>query len=162
MFKDEILQGRSETDIWNKYCGFLDLSLQQFMEIQERLLLEEIELMAGTPIGKELMGEKVPTSVAEFRSTVPMTVYQDYAPFLDQQKDDALSEKPTCWAHTSGRSGSFKWVPYTGRAYETLAAGEVTALLLATARRKGEVRVKPGDRGVYNTPPRPYFSGDAA
>ncbi len=162
MFKDEILNNRSESDLWNKYCGFLNLSLPGFMEIQDRLLLEEIGLIANTPIGKKLMGEKVPASVEEFRSTVPMTVYDDYVPFLNQQEDSALAEKPVCWAHTSGRSGAFKWAPYTNRAHDILATNEVTALLLAAARREGEIRVKPGDRGVYNTPPRPYFSGIAA
>ncbi len=32
-------QGRKE-EIWTKYCGFLDLSIGEFMEIQERHLLE--------------------------------------------------------------------------------------------------------------------------
>jgi hypothetical protein len=162
LFKDEVLHGTSESDIWNKYCGFLTLSLNEFMEIQERLLLEEIELIEGTLIGKKLLGEKVPTSVEEFRSNTPLTAYEDYAPFLNEQKEEALSEKPVCWAHTSGRSGLFKWIPYTKRAYEILGDGEVTALLLAAARREGEIRAKPGDRGVYNIPPRPYFSGVAA
>ena len=161
MFKDEY-RTSSETDIWSKYCGFLDLSMPEFMEIQTHLLMEEIELMAGSTIGRKLMGGSMPTSVEEFRGTVPMTVYEDYAPFLDERKEDTLAEKPVCWAHTSGRSGSFKWVPYTKRAYEVLGDSEVSALLLATARRKGEVRAKPGDRGVYNTPPTPYFSGIAA
>ena len=161
MFKDEY-RTSSEADIWSKYCGFLDLSLPEFIEIQTHLLLEEIEIMADSAVGKKLMRGSVPASVDEFRSTVPLTVYEDYAPFLDGQEEGSLSEKPVCWAHTSGRSGSFKWVPYTRRAYETLGDSEVTALLLAAARRKGEVRAKPGDRGIYNTPPRPYFSGIAA
>ena len=160
MFKDEY-RTSSEADIWSKYCGFLNLSIPEFMEIQTNLLMEEIELMAGTAIGKKFMGDSAPSSVEEFRATVPLTVYEDYAPFLNEQKSDALPEEPVCWAHTSGRSGAFKWIPYMKRAYEVLGDNEVTALLLAAAHREGEVRAKPGDRGVYNIPPRPYFSGIA-
>jgi len=160
MFKDDY-RTLSEADLWKKYCGFLDLSLAEFMEIQANLLLEEIELMAGSPLGKKLMGDSPPGSIDEFRASVPMTTYEDYAPFLKHDNGDSLPEKPVCWVHTSGRSGSFKWVPYTSRAYEILGDSEVTALLLAAARRKGEIRARPGDRGVYNTPPRPYFSGVA-
>lgn len=160
--KDDVLQSGNESQIWNKYCGFLALPLREFMDIQESLLFEEIGLMASTPIGKKLMNGKVPASVAEFRATVPMTVYEDYLPFLEGEKEDALPEKPVCWTHTSGRSGSFKWVPITERAYQILGQSIVTALILAAAERKGEVRFKEGVRGIYNTPPRPYFSGVAA
>jgi len=160
MFKDEY-RTSSEADIWSKYCGFLNLSIPEFMEIQSNLLMEEIDLMAETAIGKKFMADSVPTNVEEFRASIPLTVYEDYAPFLNEREPDTLSEEPVCWAHTSGRSGSFKWIPYTKRAYEVLGDSEVTALLLAAARRKGEVRAKPGDRGVYNTPPSPYFSGIA-
>ena len=31
--------------IWTKYCGFLDILIREFMEIQERLLLEQVELI---------------------------------------------------------------------------------------------------------------------
>jgi len=39
-----IRQGRQK-EIWTKYLGFLDLSINEFMDIQERLLLEQIELL---------------------------------------------------------------------------------------------------------------------
>lgn len=163
MVGNGILRKWDTPQIWNKYCGFLDLSMQEFKEIQEYLLLEQLEFMATTPIGKKLMGGAVPDNIAEFRRTVPITVYDDYIPLLNQQEqeEDNLPEKPVCWAHTSGRSGVFKWVPMTERAYEIMGDHVVAVLLLAAADRKGEVKFKDGDRGVYNTPPRPYFSGVA-
>ena len=51
MFKDEY-RTSSEADIWSKYCGFLDLSMPEFMEIQTHLLMEEIDLMAESAIGR--------------------------------------------------------------------------------------------------------------
>lgn len=158
----DIFQTGSSSEIWQKYCGFLDLSLPEFMEIQERLLLEDIELITNTPVGSQLMKGKVPTSVAEFRQTVPLTTYEDYASYLGEGKDDTLPEKPYCWGHTSGRSGSFKWVPFSERAYECLGDAVAAGLILASAARKGEVNFKKGDRAIYNTPPRPYISGIAA
>ena len=38
--------------VWQKYCGFLDLSMQQFKEIQEQLLMEQIKLVAASPLGR--------------------------------------------------------------------------------------------------------------
>ena len=38
-------QGRNE-ELWQMCCGFLTLSLEQFMAIQNRLLLEQLELMS--------------------------------------------------------------------------------------------------------------------
>ena len=34
-----ISEGNREA-VWNKYCGFLDLTITEYMQIQERLLLE--------------------------------------------------------------------------------------------------------------------------
>ena len=41
---DLVRQGRKE-ELWQMCCGFIDLSLEQFMAIQTRLLLEQIELL---------------------------------------------------------------------------------------------------------------------
>jgi hypothetical protein len=43
--RDLLRQGRTD-EVWQKYCGFLDLSLKEFMEIQRSLLLEQIDLLA--------------------------------------------------------------------------------------------------------------------
>jgi len=50
-----IRQGRQK-EIWTKYLGFLDLSINEFMDIQERLLLEQIELLGKSMMGRMLMG----------------------------------------------------------------------------------------------------------
>lgn len=34
----------SKKEIWEEYCGFLDLSLDKFMQIQHRLLMEQMHL----------------------------------------------------------------------------------------------------------------------
>ena len=86
---------KSEYDrVWRKYCGFLDLSLPQFMTIQETLLLQQLEQIAGSPLGEKLIEGKAPRSVDEFRKSVPLTAYGDYLPELDTESESTLPEKP--------------------------------------------------------------------
>jgi len=158
----ELLRQGRRDEVWNKYCGFLDLSLEEFMEIQERLLMEQLQLVGRSKLGHILMGDDPPQDVEEFRRRVPLTTYEDYAPYLDEKREDVLVEKPVAWAHTSGRTGSYKWTPYTARAFTRIGEGNMTALILATARHRGEVRLEPGDVFVWNLAARPYVSGYAA
>lgn len=151
-------QGR-KTQIWTKYCGFLDLNLDEFMGIQERLLLEQIDLISKTEGGRKFFGNHPPTSVDEFRRIVPITTYDDYEEMFDQQRENLKYEGTYLWAHTSGRSGQFKWIPYTREAYLRLGERILSGIILAAAREKGDVRLREGDTLVYNTPPRPYISG---
>ncbi len=86
---------KSEGDrVWRKYCGFLGLPLEQFLTVQEALLLQQIQHVAGSPLGAKLLGNKVPRSVDEFRSLVPLTTYEDYLPELDSRNESCLAEKP--------------------------------------------------------------------
>ncbi len=157
---DLLRQGRSE-EVWTKYCGFLDLGLDSFMEIQKRLLTEQLQLAGRSELGRSLMGDDPPQDVEEFRKRMRLTTYEDYAPYLDEQREDVLPEKPVAWAHTSGRSGRYKWVPITPRAYTRIGEGALAQVLLATAHRRGEVRLEPNDVAVYNVAGRPYIAGYA-
>jgi len=158
----ELIKQHRQDEVWQKYCGFLDLTLSEFMAIQERLLQEQLQLVGRSKLGHMLMGDDPPRDVEEFRRRVRLTTYEDYAPYLDEKREDALAEKPVAWAHTSGRSGFYKWMPYTARAFTRMGAGMLTALLLTTARQRGEVRLESGDVFVYNVAARPYVSGYAA
>jgi len=160
--KDKLFQTGDTERIWQKYCGFLDLSLGEFMEIQEHLLLDEIELVTDSPLGKKIMNNQRPTNTEEFRRLVPLTSYEDYAPYIGDCQEDYLALKPFCWAHTSGRGGSFKWVPYTERALERHADANLVSLFMASANRRGDVKVKEGDRILSILAPRPYISGLSA
>jgi hypothetical protein len=157
---DLINRGRTD-EIWKKYCGFLDLSLEDFMCIQERLLMEQMHLFAACELGRKIMGEKVPTSVEEFRRMVPLTEYEDYEPYLSKRREDVLPQMPYLWAHTSGRSGEYKWAPYTEPAYVKMGERILAAVILAMATRRGEIRLEEGDVLLHNTPSRPYASGVA-
>lgn len=157
--RENLLLSGNKQSLWTKYCGFLDLSIEEFMAIQEQLIYEQIELVSGSLLGKKLMGESKPSSIQEFRSFVPLTTYEDYLPYLEEKREDVLSDKPLCWVHTSGRNGNFKWVPYTSRGYQRLVNSMVSALILASATRKGEVHLNKGARIMFHLPPPPYLAG---
>jgi hypothetical protein len=155
-----IRQGRYD-EVWRQYCGFLDLSLAEFMKVQERLLLEQLDLVGHSEWGRLFLRGQTPASVEEYRRTVPLTNYDDYEPYLAEKREDVLPKKPSVWSRTSGRSGTFKWVPYSQKMYA--AAGEriMAGIILSMARERGDVLLRERDVLLYNTPPRPYASGIA-
>jgi hypothetical protein len=156
--KDELFKTGNQERIWQKYCGFLDLSLAEFMEIQEQLLREQLELVYDSPLARKFMPKK-PKDVSEFRQLVPLTTYQDYAPYIGNCQEDALPRGSYYWICTSGRGGASKWVPYTEKAAERAAIYSTAVMILACATKKGEVNVGNGVRVLHNLPPRPYMSG---
>ncbi|NOZ73187.1 MAG: GH3 auxin-responsive promoter family protein [Chloroflexi bacterium] len=151
-------QDRTE-EIWQQYCGFLDLELPEFMRIQERLLLEQLQEVGKSELGKELMHGKTPTSLDEYRELVPLTEYADYASYMQEDQLHKLPRKPYMWAHTSGRSGGFKMVPYSKEMFKKTGERIMSTLILSMARHRGDVRLRENDVFLYNTPPPPYASG---
>ena len=59
-------QGRNE-ELWQMSCGFTGLNLEQFMAVQKRLLLEQLELLNRCPLGEKIMRGAKPRTVEEFR-----------------------------------------------------------------------------------------------
>jgi hypothetical protein len=156
--KDKLFEKGDQARIWQKYCGFLDLSLTEFMEIQEQLLMDQIDLIYDSPLARKFMPKK-PRNVSEFRRLVPLTTYEDYATYLSEKNEEYLAVKPYVWGHTSGKGGTPKWVPYTERALDVLCRFGIIAIILACATRKGEVNIRNGIRVLHNLPPPPYLTG---
>jgi hypothetical protein len=151
---------KSELDrTWLKYCGFLDLSINQFISIQESLLLQQVEKMSHCRLGQKIMGRRVPLSVNEFRRFVPLTKYEDYLPELENKDEDCLPEKPFAWAHTSGGSIAFRKVPISTEANRRQLDHLMAAFILACSKSKGHSTVAEGDRVLFNVAPKPYLSG---
>ena len=69
----ELLRQGRDKELWQMCCGFLDLNIEQFMVIQKRLMLEQIQLLNRSPLGKKLMRGARPETVEEFREQVPLT-----------------------------------------------------------------------------------------
>lgn len=156
--EDKIFSTGNTQEIWQRYCGFFDLSLEEFMGMQQQLLLDHIETIHGSNLAQKIMPLK-PKSIDEFRKIVPLTRYGNYAPFLENQNDDDLAIKPAVWCHTSGRGGSFKWTPYSQEGMEQLANSTTSLILLACAEKKGDIAIQKGFRFLQNLAPPPYMSG---
>ncbi|MGB2878053.1 MAG: GH3 auxin-responsive promoter family protein [Dehalococcoidales bacterium] len=159
--EDKYFRDLTEPELWMRYCGFLDLSINEFMKIQENLLMDQINLVADSTLGKKIMGERKPTSIAEFRQVVPMTTYEDYEPYLSNKQEDAIAIKPYKWCHSAGRSGNFKWLPISQETFDKSIRDWLASWVLASAIGKGRVMVKPGLRVLASLPPPPYTSGTA-
>ena len=157
--EDKYFKTLTDAELWERYCGFLDLPMNEFMDIQKELLMDEIERVSDSLLGKKIMGDKKPESVEEFRSIVPVTTYEDYEPYLSERREDALAIKPELWWHSSGRSGKFKWIPNCSEYLDRVTHISIAILILATAKNKGEINVAPGFRFLMILPPAPYTSG---
>jgi hypothetical protein len=161
----ELLQQRRNEELWQMCCGFLNLSLEQFMTIQKRLLLEQIRSLSGSVLGKKLLHGPRPETVEEFRRRVPLTTYADYCPELLERKEETLPVKPALWIHTSGKSGEYpyKWVPVTPAYAHEMSVIMYGIGMLAGCKKWGDVSALPRYPNiVYTVAPRPYVSGAMA
>jgi hypothetical protein len=157
--EDVFFKTLSREELWKRYCGFLDLSIGEFLQIQNSLLSEQLSLVADSLLGRKILGARPPRSIEEFRRTVPLTTYDDYEPYLSEQREDALALKPALWCHSSGRGGKFKWVPHSERFMEKTARDSIAVFLLGAASRRGEIALAPGARVLTGIPLAPYTSG---
>ena len=96
--EDVFFKTLTNEELWKRYCGFLDLSVEEFMQIQRALLSEQLALVADSVLGRKILGPRPPRTIEEFRATVPFTTYDDYEPYLGEKREDALAAE-------AGRSG---------------------------------------------------------
>lgn len=159
----ELLRHGRVHEVWRKYCGFLDLSLGEFMEVQKHLLMEQMGLLSKCELGRQFFKGATLRTVEEFRQNVPLTSYTDYAVALEERKEEILPRKPEWWLHTSGRSGyGFKWVPYTPEMVKKLGEVTLAVFMLAAATRRGDIGLREGDAFLNALAPFPYYSGATA
>jgi hypothetical protein len=157
----ELIRQGNKKEIWQKHCGFIDFSVDEFVEAQSHLLLEQLRLLEGCELGHKLLWGMKPSNVEEFRQKVPLTTYRDYVPYLTEKKEDALPEKPLLWQRTSGKSGEFpcKWVPVTERLYKEVGYYVVAMFAFSSASRRGQFVIRDHDKLLYGLAPPPYSSG---
>jgi len=157
--EDRYFDELTQQELWTRYCGFLDLGTKEFMEIQEELLLDQIDRVWPSPLGRRLIGSHKPASVDEFRQVVPITTYEDYAADLQDRRADSLAFAPSLWCHSSGRMGQFKWIPHSADFLERANKACVSIITLASAGSRGKIDFRPGFHFLLVLPPAPYVSG---
>jgi hypothetical protein len=156
----DLLKANRKEELWKLCCGFLDLSMEQFMDIQKSLLLEQIEMLKKCELGRQIFRGAMPNSVEEFRKQVPLTTYADYCPYLLDKKEETLPAKPIQWIQTLGRSGeyAYKAVPVSERFWEEAGINFSAVALLASCQRKGEVSLRIGMKSLYAASGLPYLT----
>ena len=158
--EDKFFQTLTEAELWQRYCGFLDISIDEFMAIQKELLVDEIERVADSTLGKKIMANQKPKSLEEFRQMVPLTTYEDYEPYFSEHREDVLAVKPHYWCHSAGRGGRFKWFPHSSEAFEKTVRSYLGCMILSATSNRGQVNIKPGFRLFAIVAPPPYTSGN--
>ena len=157
----ELIRQRKYQEVWQKYCSFIDLSVDEFSEIQRHMLLEQLRLLQDCELGHKLLWGAKPSSVEEFRQKVPFTKYKDYIPYLLDKREDVLPEKPISWQRTSGRSGEYpcKWIPLTERLSKEVAGYAIAWGIFASSGKRGTCMVRDHDKMLYGMAPPPFATG---
>lgn len=159
-FEDKLKEGRRQ-DIWEEYCGFLDLSLEDYMKMQNRLMQEQIGLWSGSKLGQLLLKGQKPETIDEFRRLCPLTTYEDYADILLQKQSDMLPGEPVIWVQTTWEGGKhpIKVAPYTKGMLDIFKNNVLACIMLSTSSQKGRFNVEATDKFLYGLAPLPFVTG---
>ena len=60
---EEKLKKQQYKEIWQQYCGFLDLSMDGYMKIQRRLMEEQVKLWSNCGLGQSILKGKHPKNL---------------------------------------------------------------------------------------------------
>lgn len=158
---EQMLERQEYDAVWKRYCGFLDLSLDEYMAIQRRLMEEQIRLWSDSPLGQSILRGRRPATIEEFRQTVPLTSYEDYADVLLHKNAAMLPGTPVIWIQTTWEGGKhpIKVAPYTRAMLDTFRDNVVSCLILSTSKGRGQFSVSPADKCLYGLAPLPYATG---
>jgi hypothetical protein len=158
-FKDQY-KSKSKKEIWLQYCGFLDLSIDEFMAIQNRLMTEQLLIWKKSTLGKSLLKQDV-DSIEDFRSKFELTDYQDYADILLLKKDEMLPTNAVIWIKTTWEGGKqpVKLAPYTSDMIDSFKDNVFACMILATSKGKYHYDIEPNNTFLYGLAPLPYATG---
>lgn len=157
----EKIRKNSKESIWQDYCGFLDLSMEDYMLVQRRLAEEQIYNWSRSALGQRFLHGRIPTTIDEFRELVPLTTYADYADMLLKKQDDCLPDKAVLWIQTTWEGGMhpMKTAPYTKGMLDTYKRNMMACFILATGSKRGDFDIAVTDHMLYALAPLPYATG---
>ena len=160
----DLLRNGKNEEAWQQCCGFIDLRLDEFMTIQKRLLLEQLDMLKDCELGRFILNGAYPVSVEEFRERIPLTVYEDYAPYLLNKKANTLPRKPAIWHYTSGKSGeyTYRWAPVTQGQLQEIESLLFALLFFSGCKSRRDINFKENDKILYGMAPPPYATGTMA
>jgi len=144
---------------WDEYCGFLGLSIEDYMHVQNRLMEEQMSLWCPSGIGRHILKGADPRSIDEFRDLVPLTDYEDYADILLARREDMLPAPVVTWVETTWEGGErpIKLAPYTQGILDAFKRNGKSIIMLASASDWGEYHI--GTNVLSGLAPLPYLTG---
>lgn len=159
-FADE-LKSKNDLELWAEYCGYLNLSIEEFMSIQFRLMEEQMNIWSKSGIGEHFLNGRIPKSIDEFRKKVPLTTYEDYADMLLNKKTEMLPEEPIVWIETTWEGGKHpeKLAPYTRSMIDAFRFNAITSIILASADKEHNIPLKNKDKILFGLASLPYVTG---
>lgn len=157
----EKLRNYSKDDIWQEYCGFLDMTMDEFMGMQKRLLLEQVQAWSGSTLGRRIAPNMDARTIDSFRRTVPLTTYDDYADFLLRKEGSCLPAPPVLWIQTTWEGGlhPMKTAPYSSGMLDTYKHNMMASIMLSTSKGRGDFDISVTDHMLYALAPLPYATG---
>ena len=155
------IKENSSRQIWQEYCGFMDLDIDSYMAIQNRLMSEQLRVWSESGLGRSLLKGRSYRTIDEFRDNFPLTTYDDYADILLAKRESMLPDKPVIWIQTTWEGGikPIKVAPYTRSMLDTYRHNLSALTILISAKEKGQINVEKGDRVLYGGAPLPYMTG---
>ena len=77
---EEKLKKQQYKEIWQQYCGFLDLSMNGYMKIQRRLMEEQVKLWSNCGLGQSILKGKHPQNLDEdvYKRQLENNIYHCY------------------------------------------------------------------------------------
>ncbi|XMB65966.1 GH3 auxin-responsive promoter family protein [Mycoplasmatota bacterium zrk1] len=158
---EQQLATRSKREIWDSFCGFLEYSMDEYMQVQTRLMEEQIDYWSKSEIGQTILKGQFPKSIDEFRNMVPLTTYEDYADSLLPKQSSSLPMHPVVWIETTWEGGRHpvKVAPYSRSMLDTYRKNMIGCLILSSSKQKGEFDVTVDDKLLYGLAPLPYATG---
>lgn len=151
----------SKQQLWNEYCGYLELNIKEYMYIQRRLMQEQISCWSASELGKSILHGEKPETIEDFIRCVPLTSYEDYAPILFRRDAALLPETPVIWIETTWEGGlrPIKIAPYTRSMLDSYKHNIMAMAMLVSGKSRADFNIRPGHRFLYGGAPLPYETG---
>ena len=70
---DDKLKKLGHEQLWQEYCGFVDMSLSEYMYTQRRLMEEQLTMWCNSGLGRQMHRGAQPRSIEELRAMLPLT-----------------------------------------------------------------------------------------
>lgn len=158
---EEKLKKYGHQQMWQEYCGFVDMSLTDYMYTQRRLMEEQLTMWRESGLGRQLLHGAMPRTIEELQRMLPLTSYADYADVLLPKRAEMLCAEPAIWIQTTWEGGlrPIKLAPYTRSMLDTYRHNLMSTMMMATAKKKGEFEFRGNERILYGGAPLPYMTG---